>query len=99
MLGLDSPFIFLALTGTFLLAGFIKGAIGVGLPTVVMGLLGAVMAPAQAAALVVIPALVTNFWQLAAGPNLFSLLRRLWVMLAGVCIGTWAGAGWPGLGS
>jgi len=97
--GFDSPFILLALTGTFLLGGFIKGAIGVGLPTVAMGLLGVVMAPAQAAALIVVPALATNFWQLGAGPSFFSLLRRLWVMLAGVCIGTWAGVGFLTSGS
>jgi uncharacterized protein len=93
MAGLDSWFIFAAVTGTFLLAGFIKGVIGLGLPTLAMGLLGIVMAPAQAASLLILPSLVTNFWQLAAGPSLFSLLRRLWVMLAGVCIGTWAGVG------
>jgi uncharacterized membrane protein YfcA len=62
-----------------------------GLPTVAMGLLGAVMAPAQAAALLIIPSFVTNVWQLLAGPRLGILLRRLWPMMAGVCVGTWAG--------
>jgi uncharacterized protein len=36
-------------TLTFLLAGFVKGVIGLGLPTVSMGLLSLVMAPAKAA--------------------------------------------------
>ena len=36
---------------TFLLAGFVKGVIGLGLPTVSMGLLSLVMAPAKAASL------------------------------------------------
>jgi uncharacterized protein len=79
---------------TFLLAGLVKGTVGLGLPTVAMGLLGLVMAPAEAAALVVVPSLVTNLWQLAAGPRLRPLLRRLWPLLAGICAGTWAGAGW-----
>ena len=35
---------------TFVLAGLVKGVIGLGLPTVAMGLLAVVMAPAQAAA-------------------------------------------------
>lgn len=84
----------LILTGlTFLLAGFVKGATGLGLPTVSVGLLGLVMAPAQAASLVVVPSLVTNLWQLAAGPRFLPLLRRLWPMLLGIAVGTWSGAG------
>ena len=81
----------------FLIAGFVKGVIGLGLPTVAIGLLGLVMPPAEAAALLVVPSLVTNVWQLAAGPSLMTLLRRLWPMLLGISIGTWgattAGAG------
>ena len=36
---------------TFLLAGFVKGVVGLGLPTVSVGLLGLAMPPMQAAAL------------------------------------------------
>ena len=78
---------------TFLLAGLVKGVIGLGLPTVAIGLLGLVMAPAQAAALLVVPSLVTNVWQFAAGRWHGALMRRLWPMLATICLGTWAGAG------
>jgi uncharacterized membrane protein YfcA len=92
MFGFETLLVFLV-TGTFLLAGFVKGVIGLGLPTLAMGLLGIVMPPAQAASLLVIPSLITNFWQLAAGPSLLALIRRLWAMLAGVCIGTWLGVG------
>ncbi len=80
----------------FLLAGFVKGVVGLGLPTVAIGLLGLVMAPAQAASLLVVPSLVTNLWQLFAGPAFLPLLRRLRTMLLGVCAGTAAGAGWFG---
>jgi uncharacterized protein len=75
----------------FLLAGFVKGVIGLGLPTVAIGLLGLVMAPPQAAALLVVPSLATNLWQLAAGPGIRPLLRRFWTMLIGLCVGTWGG--------
>jgi uncharacterized membrane protein YfcA len=68
----------------FLVAGFVKGLVGLGLPTVAIGLLGIIMAPAQAASLLVVPTFVTNIWQLAAGPRLVSLLRRLWPMLIGL---------------
>jgi uncharacterized membrane protein YfcA len=88
-----SPSVFLITALTFLLAGFVKGVIGLGLPTVSMGLLALVMPPVQAAALLVVPSLVTNLWQMAAGPALAPLWRRLWSMMAGVGLGTWAGAG------
>jgi len=75
----------------FVLAGLVKGVVGLGLPTVAVGLLGMMMAPREAAALLVMPSLVTNVWQLAAGPAAGSLARRLWPMLAGIAIGTLAG--------
>lgn len=78
---------------TFLLAGFVKGVIGLGLPTIAVGLLSLVMPPAQAVVILVIPSFVTNVWQLAAGPSFRPLARRLWSMMAGVCLGTWAGIG------
>jgi uncharacterized membrane protein YfcA len=51
-----------------------------------------VMTPAQAAALLVAPSLLTNVWQ-AMGPELAPLTRRLWPMLLGICVGVWAGGG------
>lgn len=77
----------------FGLAGVVKGVLGLGLPTLAMGLLGLVMVPSQAAAILVVPSLVTNVWQLFVGPSLGSLSRRLWPMQAGICAGTVAGAG------
>ena len=78
---------------TFLIAGVVKGVIGLGLPTVSMGLLSLVMAPAKAASLLIVPSFVTNVWQLAAGPSFGRLARRLWPMLAGVVVGALAGTG------
>jgi uncharacterized membrane protein YfcA len=77
----------------FLLAGMIKGVVGFGLPTVAIGLLGLVMTPAEAASLLVVPTLVTNVWQLAAGSRLKPLLQRLWTMLLATCVATYATAG------
>src|SRR4051812_33552148 len=78
---------------TFLLAGLVKGTIGMGLPTVAMGLLALALPPAEAAAILVVPSLVTNVWQLMVGPSFGALARRLWPMMAGVVLGTVAGAG------
>lgn len=76
----------------FLFAGLVKGIAGMGLPTVAMGLLGLVTAPAKAAALVVVPSLITNVWQFLSGPHRLALARRVWPMLAAICLATWAGA-------
>ena len=86
--------------GAFLLAGFVKGVIGLGLPTVAIGLLGLMMTPAQAAAIMVAPALITNVWQAMVGKSLLPLLGRIWPMLAGICLGTFIAATWlPGANS
>lgn len=77
----------------FLLAGLVKGVIGLGLPTVAIGLLSMAMTPAQAAALLVVPSLMTNLWQLGRGPRLRAILRRLWPMMAAIPVGTLAGGG------
>lgn len=73
----------------FVLAGLVKGVTGLGLPTVAVGLLGQFLPPAEAAALVVVPALATNLWQMLAGPALRPLCRQLWPLLAGIGVGTW----------
>lgn len=89
----------LLVVGTFFLAGMIKGVIGLGLPTIAMGLLGLAMAPTQAAALLIIPATLTNLWQLAFGGHLRGLLRRLWPLLLATFLGTAAGTLCLGMGS
>lgn len=93
------PALTLLVIGTFLLAGTVKGVIGLGLPTVAMGLLGLAMLPAQAAALLIIPSTVTNLWQLAFGGHLSVLLKRLWPLLLLIVLGTGLGTLWLGMGS
>lgn len=77
----------------FVLAGFVKGAIGLGLPTVAIGLLAVSMPPARALAIVILPAIVTNVWQTFGGPYLRDIMRRLWTLMVGTVIGIWCGAG------
>lgn len=88
-----SPGIIAWIGTVFLAAGFVKGVVGMGLPTVAMGLLAVTMQPSQAAALLLIPSLVSNLWQLLTGPSFGALGKRLWTMMAGVVLGTVAGAG------
>jgi uncharacterized membrane protein YfcA len=81
------------IAAVFALAGFVKGVIGLGLPTVSIGLLATAMPPAHALAIVIVPAIVTNIWQTFVGPYLRDIVRRLWPLLAGTAIGIWSGAG------
>ena len=85
-------FVVSLLTLTFLIAGLVKGVTGMGLPTVAMGLLGTVMSPVAAAAMLVMPSFVTNAWQLLAGPATGRVVRRLWTMMLGIVIGTVGGS-------
>jgi uncharacterized membrane protein YfcA len=85
------PWLVALIAAVFLLAGAVKGVIGLGLPTISVGLLALVLPPAEAAALLVLPSLVTNITQ-ASGPHLRALLRRLWPMLAAMVPGTLAGS-------
>jgi uncharacterized membrane protein YfcA len=75
------------IAAAFLLAGFIKGVIGLGLPTVSMGLLAVTMQPSHALAIVIAPAIVTNIWQTFVGPYLRDIIRRLWPLMIGTIVG------------
>jgi uncharacterized protein len=78
---------------TFLVAGLVKGVIGLGLPSISIGLLALIMTPAEAAAIMIFPTFVTNVWQMLIGPHLVALLRRLWTLMAGSVAGIWLGGG------
>jgi uncharacterized membrane protein YfcA len=82
----------LIVTLTFFLAGIVKGVTGMGLPTVAMGVLGAIMSPVAAASLLIIPSFVTNVSQLFSGQRFTALTWRLWPMMIGIVLGTLAGS-------
>lgn len=89
----DTPiWVVATITATFFVAGIVKGVTGMGLPTVAMGVLGAMLSPVAAAALIIAPSTVTNVWQLFAGPSFGTLLRRLWPMMAAIVLGTVLGS-------
>lgn len=77
----------LGIGAVFVLAGGVKGITGMGLPTVAMSLLGLWMAPAQAAALLVMPSLVTNIAQ-CQGPAWRRLVAMLWPVWLGMAVST-----------
>ncbi|NML48693.1 sulfite exporter TauE/SafE family protein [Ramlibacter sp. G-1-2-2] len=81
-----------AAAAVFVLAGVVKGVIGLGLPTLSMALLALWMPPAAAAALLVVPSLVTNVLQMRPWSSLGRTLRRLGGLQVGIVVGTLAGA-------
>lgn len=85
-----------AAAAVFLLAGLVKGVIGLGLPTVSMALLALWMPPVRAAALLIVPSLVTNLWQTGPRASFGAVLRRIGGMQAGIVAGTLGGALWLG---
>lgn len=79
---------------TFVLAGMVKGVTGMGLPTVAMGILGSLISPVAAAAMLLLPSLVSNLFQFGGGGNTRMLLIRLWPMLLTVVIATLLASVW-----
>lgn len=77
----------------FLLAGFVKGVIGLGLPAVSLAVLTATLGLKPAMAILLAPSFVTNVWQGLVGGHLLAILRRIWALLLAVCLATWFGVG------
>ena len=80
------------IAGVFLLAGAVKGVVGLGLPTVSLGLLTAAFDLTTAMALMVAPSFATNLLQAVVGGNARALIRRLWPFLATAALTVWIGA-------
>ena len=75
---------------TFLLAGLVKGLIGLGLPTVSVAVLSATVGLPMALPLMVVPSVITNLWQAMVGGSLVSLLWRFWPLLVASVVGVFA---------
>lgn len=84
---------YLIVMATFIVAGFTKGVIGLGLPTVSLALLTLTLGLKEAMALMLIPSFVTNVWQGVVGGHFLAMARRLWPLLLASCPAIWLGAG------
>ncbi len=71
----------------FLLAGFVKGVSGMGMPLTALTLLTPWLGLKLAIMLILVPSLVTNVWQAFFGGAWWVLLRRLWSLLIMGCLG------------
>ena len=84
--------VIVVVAGTFLLAGMVKGVIGLGLPAVSLGLLTIAFDLPSAMALLLVPSFVTNLWQALAGGHGRAILLRLWPFLVMATGTVWIGA-------
>lgn len=76
----------------FILAGFVKGVAGFGLPTVSIALIALLKPIPEAIGLMLVPAFITNIWQGLAGGQLRIVVPRIAVFLFCAVIATVAAA-------
>ena len=80
-------------TLVYILAGFVKGVVGVGLPTISLAFLAVVLGLKDAMLMLLVPSLITNLLQALTGGRLCELIKRLWVFLLSLCLLTWFSTG------
>ena len=73
--------------GTFFVAGLVKGTLGLGLPTIVLGVLAAPLGLKEAIGFMLFPSLCANLYQGLVGGAGFELLRRFWVFFLAAILG------------
>ena len=88
---MPTPEVLAAIAAAFVLAGLVKGTVGLGLPIISIALLAAVVGLKTAVALFLVPAMITNLWQAFTGGHFMALLRRLWPLLITAAVGIWFG--------
>lgn len=81
------------ITAVFLVAGTVKGVVGLGMPIVSLALLTIAFGLPEAMALMLVPSLATNLWQAAIGGHGLAILRRIWPFLLMATATVWLGAG------
>ena len=97
------------IAAAFVIAGVAKGAIGMGMPPIAIGLMSFAVPLDSAIAIMVVPTMVTNIWQAIYGGGFKPLMRRFGTMavtaMAGILavglllsdLGSPSTAGWVGV--
>ncbi len=75
------------IAAAFVVAGVAKGASGLGLPPIAIGLMSFAVPLDSAIAIMVLPTMVTNVWQAIYGGGFQVLMRRFGVMAVAAMIG------------
>jgi uncharacterized protein len=77
----------LVIAGAFIVAGIAKGAIGMGMPPIAIGLMSLAVPLESAIAIMVVPTMVTNIWQAIYGGGFRPLMRRFGSMAVTAMVG------------
>jgi uncharacterized membrane protein YfcA len=77
----------LVIAGAFIVAGIAKGAIGMGMPPIAIGLMSFAVPLESAIAIMVVPTMVTNIWQAIYGGGFRPLMRRFGTMAVTAMVG------------
>lgn len=80
------------IAGAFIVAGIAKGAIGIGLPPIAIGLMTLALPLGDALAIMTIPTITTNIFQAFYGGRFLPLLRRFGTMAVAAVVGVIAAA-------
>lgn len=78
------------IAAAFVIAGVAKGAIGMGMPPIAIGLMSFAVPLESAIAIMVLPTMVTNVWQAVYGGGFKPLMRRFGTMAITATVGVLA---------
>lgn len=73
----------------FVIAGTVKGTIGIGLPTVSVGIMSQFFPPHFAIAVVIVPMVITNIWQVYRAGEWQVTARRYWLLIVMLAVSIW----------
>lgn len=90
---MTDPVSLLAIALAFLLGGFVKGIVGMGLPVVTVAILAFVFDLPTAMALMIVPGLAANALQSVGAPHMRASLRRIAPFLIPSLFTIWFGTG------
>lgn len=88
---ITDPGVLLAIFATFIVGGMVKGVIGLGMPTVSLGLLTIAFDLPTAMAIALVPTILTNILQGFTGGRAVQILKRIWPFLLTGMATLWMG--------
>lgn len=80
-----------AVIAAFLIAGVVKGALGMGLPTISLAIMGIALGLREAIPVLMIPSFLANLWQFTRPGPILPLFKRFGLLNLLACLGIWAG--------
>jgi len=85
---MDSSLLLIAIAA-FIFAGTVKGLVGIGLPTALISLLAQIIDPRTAIAILLLPSLILNIWQIWRSGGFIKNLQRVWLFAIVMFISIW----------